>query len=167
MSTPTVDTAPGAGSRATNGDGQHHVRAVARGGALNLIGSIVYGIGNFVLLAVLTRELGAEQAGPAIVAIAVFMIMSRFAELGGSTGLVRTISRDRALGRFERIRPTVIAAVVPVFALGVVFGITLWLLAPALSDLFGAGEDTTEITHLLRLLAPFFQHSGIRSLEFT
>jgi O-antigen/teichoic acid export membrane protein len=160
VSTPTVPTTtPAPGSPATNGDAQH-VRAVARGGALNLIGSIVYGLGNFVLLAVLTRELGAEQAGPAIVAIAVFMIMSRFAELGGSTGLVRTISRDRALGRVERIKPTVIAAVVPVFTLGLVFAVVLWLLAPALADLFGTGKDTAEITHLLRLLAPFLPLSA-------
>jgi O-antigen/teichoic acid export membrane protein len=160
VSTPTVDTTvqPQAGS--AGGESHHHVRAVARGGALNIIGSIVYGIGNFVLLAVLTRELGAEQAGPAIVAIAVFMIMSRFAELGGSTGLVRTISRDRALGRVERIAPTVLAAVVPVFTLGLVFAVVLWLIAPALADLFSGGEDTAEITHLLRLLAPFLPFSA-------
>jgi O-antigen/teichoic acid export membrane protein len=165
VSTPTVQTTtPAPGSPATNGASEHHVRAVARGGALNLIGSIVYGIGNFVLLAVLTRELGAEQAGPAIVAIAVFMVMSRFAELGGSTGLVRTISRDRALGRVERIKPTVIAAVVPVFGLGLVFAVTLWLLAPALSDLFSGGEDTDQITHLLRLLAPFLPFSATYSV---
>jgi O-antigen/teichoic acid export membrane protein len=161
VSTPTVDTAPGTSEPSANGDGHHqHVRAVARGGALNIVGSIIYGIGNFVLLAVLTRELGAEAAGPAIVAIAVFMIMSRFAELGGSTGLVRTISRDRALGRYERIAPTVIAAVVPVFALGVAFAIGLWLAAPALADLFSGGEDTAEITHLLRILAPFLPFSA-------
>ena len=31
---------------------------VARGGALNLVGAAVYGLGNFVLLMVLTRQLG-------------------------------------------------------------------------------------------------------------
>ena len=93
-------------------------------------------------------------------AIAVFTIMSRFAELGGSTGLVRTISRDRALGRVERIRPTVIAAVVPVFALGLVFACALWLLAPALAQLFSSGDDTQEITSLLRVLAPFLPISA-------
>jgi O-antigen/teichoic acid export membrane protein len=108
--------------------------------------------------------LGAEKAGPVIVAIALFTIMSRFAELGGSTGLIRMISRDRALGRVERIGPTVLAAVVPVFTLGLLFAVLLWVLAPSLAQLFGAGEDTSEITHLLRILAPFLPISAAYSV---
>jgi O-antigen/teichoic acid export membrane protein len=153
-------TAPAVPGSPYHKESHHHVRAVARGGAFNLVGSIVYGVASFVLLAVLTRELGAERAGPAIVAIAVFTIMSRFAELGGSTGLVRTLSRDRALGRIERIRPTVIAAIVPVFTLGVLFAFLLWIFAPALAQLFSAGDDTEEITRLLRVLAPFLPISA-------
>ena len=153
---PTTNTA-GALNR---DEAQKHVRAVARGGAFNLVGSVIYGVGNFVLLAVLTRELGAKGAGPVIVAIAVFTIMSRFAELGGSTGLVRMISRDRALGRTERIGPTIVAAVVPVMALGVFFAIGLWLAAPALARLFSGGDDTNEIAEMLRVIAPFLPLSA-------
>lgn len=156
--------APGPDTAAPAGESHTHTRAVARGGALNLVGSIVYGIASFLLLVVLTRELGAERAGPAIVAIAAFTILSRFAELGGSTGLVRMISRDRALGQTERIAPTVVAAVVPVFVLGIAFGVLLWVLAPALAQLFGAGEDMSEITRLLRILAPFMPFSAAYSV---
>lgn len=157
MSAATTTTEQGA---VASTNSQQHVRAVARGGAFNLVGSIIYGIGNFVLLAVLTRELGAEGAGPVIVAIAVFTIMSRFAELGGSTGLVRMISRDRALGRTERIGPTLVAAVIPVLILGVVFAIGLWLAAPALARLFSGGDDTFEIAEMLRVIAPFLPLSA-------
>jgi O-antigen/teichoic acid export membrane protein len=60
----------------------------------------------------------------------------------------------------ERIRPTVIAAVIPVFTLGVLFAILLWILAPALAELFSAGDDINEITRLLRVLAPFLPISA-------
>jgi O-antigen/teichoic acid export membrane protein len=154
MSEPPASTVPppdGAG---------HHVRAVARGGVLNLFGSVVYGVANFVLLAVLTRELGAARAGPVIVAIAVFTILSRIAELGASTGLIRTISRARALGRVEEIRPTLLAAVVPVLVLGVVFAVVVWFSAPALAHLFGGPKTEDEIARLLRALAPFLPLSA-------
>jgi O-antigen/teichoic acid export membrane protein len=166
MSAPTVPTAPTVTTpetKSADGD-QQHVRAVARGGAFNLVGSIIYGAANFVLLAVLTRQLGAKAAGPVIVAIAVFTIMSRFAELGGSTGLVRMLSRDRALGRTERIRPTLIAAVVPVLTLGVFFAVVLWLSAPALAQLFSGGDDTDEIVRMLRIIAPILPLSASYSV---
>lgn len=145
-------------------ESQGHVRQVARGGALNIVGSIIYGVANFALLVVLTNELGATRAGSVIVAIAVFTIMSRFAELGGSTGLVRMVSRDRALGRTERIRRTVIVSVVPVLVLGVAFAVVLWAAAPPLARLFSGGEDTALITRMLRLLAPFLPISAAYSV---
>jgi O-antigen/teichoic acid export membrane protein len=132
-----------------------HVRAVARGGALNLFGSVVYGVANFAFLVVLTNELGASRAGAVLVAIALFTIMSRLAELGASTGLIRTISRDRALRRVERIAPTLYAALAPVLVVGLAFGALLYIFAPPLARLFGGGEDPGLITDLVRVLAPF------------
>jgi O-antigen/teichoic acid export membrane protein len=148
MSTPvaTVDGAP---------PGAEHVRAVARGGALNLVGSIVYGAANFAFLAVITNALGAEMAGPVIVAIAIFTVVSRVAELGASTGLVRMISRDRAVDRPDRIAPTILAATVPVLAVGIGFAVVLFWCAPALAELFGGGSQTAAITEQVRILAPF------------
>lgn len=167
MSAPTTPVVAGTAAEpsGTRGDGsQHHVRSVARGGAFNLVGSVIYGVMSFVLLLVLTNELGAKGAGPVIVAIAVFTIMSRIAELGGSTGLIRMISRDRALGRTERIRPTLIAAVVPVLVLGIFFAIVLWAAAPGLAGLFSGGDDTGEITEMLRVIAPFLPFSAAYSV---
>lgn len=135
--------------------GEDHVGAVARGGALNLAGSLVYGAANFVLLAVITNGLGAHQAGPVIVAIAVFTVLGRFAELGASTGLVRTISRERALHRADRIAPTILAAVVPVLAAGVVATAVLVALAGPLARLFGGGDQTDAVSRVLTALAPF------------
>jgi O-antigen/teichoic acid export membrane protein len=163
MSAPTVPTVVAPDPQPSTGD-QQHVRAVARGGAFNLVGSVIYGAANFVLLAVLTRELGAKASGPVIVAIAVFTIMSRFAELGGSTGLVRMVSRDRALGRTERIWPTLVAAIVPVLVLGIVFAGILWVTAEPLARLFSGGDDTGEIAEMLRIIAPFLPISAAYSV---
>jgi O-antigen/teichoic acid export membrane protein len=135
--------------------GAEHVRAVARGGALNLVGSIVYGAANFAFLAVVTNALGAERAGPVIVAIAIFTVVSRVAELGASTGLVRMISRDRAVDRPDRITPTLLAASLPVLLLGCAFAVVLLWCAPALADVFGGGKQTAAITDQVRILAPF------------
>ena len=45
------------------------------------MGSIIYGVANFAFLAVVTNALGAERAGPVVVAIAIFTVVSRVAEL--------------------------------------------------------------------------------------
>ena len=75
------------------------IHEVARGGALNLVGNAVYGFGNFLLLGIVTTQLGANGAGVFLVAIALFNILSKVCEFGAATGLIRTISRDRALGK--------------------------------------------------------------------
>lgn len=138
-----------------------HVRAVARGGAFNLVGSFVYGGSSFVLLAIITNGLGARRAGPVIVAIAAFTVLGRVAELGASTGLVRIISRERALRRSDRIAPTILAAVVPVVGLGLLFAALLMLLAPSLAQVFGGDAQRTEIARLLRALAPFLPVAAV------
>jgi O-antigen/teichoic acid export membrane protein len=148
---------------------QHHLdgdqsRHVARGGALNLVGSIIYGAANFALLVVLTRTLGAKAAGPVIIAITIFTVLSRVTELGGSTGLIRMISHDRALKRAERIMPTTLVALIPLCVLGVLFAVGLWVLAEPLAKLFGGGEDTAQITHYLHVLAPFLPISAAETV---
>jgi O-antigen/teichoic acid export membrane protein len=141
--------------------GAEHVRAVARGGALNLVGSIIYGAANFVFLAIVTNALGPEQAGPVVVAIAIFTVVSRVAELGASTGLVRMISRDRAVGRPDRIAPTIAAACLPVLMVGTACAFVLVWCAPALAELFGGGKQTAEIARQVRILAPFVPIASI------
>lgn len=138
-----------------------HLRAVARGGAFNLVGSMVYGGASFVLLAIITNGLGARRAGPVIVAIAAFTVLGRFAELGASTGLVRIISRERALHRTERIAPTILAAVLPVVCTGIVFALALTALAEPLARLFGGSDQQAEIAALLHSLAPFLPIAAV------
>jgi O-antigen/teichoic acid export membrane protein len=136
-------------------DGSQHLRGVARGGALNLVGAVIWGASNFALLAVLTRTIGAEAAGIVILGIAVFNILATVGGLGCSSGLVRHISAYRASGQTARIPKTLLVALVPVALVGVILTLVLIATAPFFADLFGAGSDTAgEVSTTLRWMAP-------------
>ncbi|MFM7068103.1 MAG: MATE family efflux transporter, partial [Actinomycetes bacterium] len=137
---------------------------VARGGALNLAGAAVYGASNFVLLLVLTRELGVTAAGTVLVAIAIFNIVERTAEFGCSTGLIRWISRWRALGRTEQIRPTLVVALVPVMIGGLVGAGALLLLGPTLAHVFAGGDGGADVATVVRAMAPFLPLATVYSV---
>ncbi|MGI8755454.1 MAG: oligosaccharide flippase family protein [Acidimicrobiales bacterium] len=140
------------------------VAAVARGGALNLVGSIVYGVANFVLLVVLNRTLGTGPAGIVLVAIAIFNITSTVAELGCSTGLIRMISRDRAVERQDRVRATVVVGVVPVALVATVFAGVLFLTAGSIAAGLGDGANTRVVGDVLRAMAVFLPFSALHSV---
>jgi O-antigen/teichoic acid export membrane protein len=128
---------------------------VARGGALNLVGNGVYGAGQFLLLAVLTSQLGADEAGVVLVAIALFSIVSKICELGASTGVVRALSRDRALGKQHELRANVVVGLTLSFLASSVAAIALLALAPYLAEVFANGSDVERLSDVLRAMSPF------------
>lgn len=143
------------------------VTAVARGGAANLIGAVIYGASNFGLLVVLNRVLGVRPAGVVVVAIAVFNITYTIASLGCSTGLIRIISRDRATGHAERLRATVTVAAVPVVAVGVLGALAMWAGAGWLAERFTDPEvagQRDEVAGVLRAMAPFLPVAALHSV---
>lgn len=140
------------------------IGAVARGGALNLVGAVVYGLANFALLVVLNRSLGTARAGIVLVAIALFSIAATFAQAGASTGLVRMISRARAMGRGQDVRATVVVAVVPVVVISALSAIVLWVAAPSLADALADGADTKVVSRVLRAMAPFLPLSALHTV---
>ncbi len=137
---------------------------VARGGALNLVGAAVYGLGNFVLLMVLTRQLGVAAAGTVLIAIALFNIVERTAEFGCATGLIRWISRWEALGREDQLRPTLVVALVPVLVGGLLGAAALVLAGPALARLFAGSGDADEVAEVVRAMAPFLPVATVYSV---
>ncbi|MGI8709835.1 MAG: oligosaccharide flippase family protein [Acidimicrobiales bacterium] len=140
------------------------VGAVARGGALNLVGSVIYGVANFALLVVLNRTLGTRSAGIVLVAIAIFNITSTVAELGCPTGLIRMISRDRAVGRRDRLRATVIVGVVPVAVVSTVLAGALFVVASPLARVLAEGGNTEVVANVLRGMAVFLPFSALHSV---
>ncbi|HRW37404.1 MAG: oligosaccharide flippase family protein [Acidimicrobiales bacterium] len=137
------------------------VASVARGGALNLVGSVVYGAANFVLLVVLNRVLGTEAAGIVLVAIAIFNISETVAELGCGTGLVRMLSRHRAVDEVERLRATVWVGVAPVALAGTAAAVALFLLAEPLARLLADDGQVDVVADVLRAMAPFLPFASL------
>ncbi len=128
---------------------------VARGGALNLVGALVYGATNFILLWVLNRELGTAAAGVALVAIAAFNVLARVAELGAATGLIRWVSRLRAQRTPELIAPMMWVGLVPVVITSVLFAWGLGTHSDTVANLFANGDTVNELSSVLSALAPF------------
>ena len=73
------------------------ISAMARGGLLNLVGAAGTGIFTFALVTVLARGLGPASYGAFVSAMGLYTVLSNTAELGADTGLVRFISRLRAM----------------------------------------------------------------------
>ncbi|MGH8999546.1 MAG: lipopolysaccharide biosynthesis protein [Acidimicrobiia bacterium] len=134
---------------------------IARGGALNMAGAVLSGALTFVLFIVLGRGLEPAGYGAFVSAMGLFTILSRTAELGADTGMTRMLARYRATKRVPDLRPTVMAAVVPVLAASVVFGAALWLWAPQLGNAFGKGAGSNQIDDYARTLAWFLPASAV------
>lgn len=129
-----------------------------------MLGAVVYGASNFVLLIVLNRVLGVEESGVVVVAIALFNVISTIAGLGCSTGLVRMISHDRATGNPERLRATVRVALVPVAVTGLVVATAVVLLAPRLAEILADGEQVEQVASVLRWMALFLPAATVHTV---
>ena len=125
----TTADAPGDGAAVPQSD---DVASVGRGGAVNLVGAVVYGAANFLLLVVLTRKYGVAAAGVVLISIGIFNICLNIAQLGCATGLVRTMARHRALNRHDLMRATLIIGLLPVFVIGMFLAALMWIGAPVL-----------------------------------
>jgi O-antigen/teichoic acid export membrane protein len=129
---------------------------LARGGLLNLVGTAVYGALGFVFVLVVTRGLGASDAGAFFEAVALFSIVAKIVLLGADIGLVRFIARSIALGRVHEVRPLLRVALVPVLVAGVAAALLMFLGAAPLARLFAdEGHDRVALATYSRVLAPF------------
>jgi O-antigen/teichoic acid export membrane protein len=99
-----------------------------------------------------------------LVAIAIFNITETVAELGVGTGLVRMLSRDRAIERQDRLRATVIVAVVPVAVAATSAAVLLWLLAEPLARLLADDGQTQVVADVLRAMAPFLPFASLHAV---
>jgi O-antigen/teichoic acid export membrane protein len=152
----SVEAAP-ASVEAAPADGAG-LMTVARRGTLNLIGAGVNGLLSFVLVIIVTRLLQAAGAGLFFEATSIFMLVGTMAKFGSDTGLVRFISRDRALGTPERIRRHLIVGIIPAACIGLVAGGLLFWLAPEVASHFEVSRNlrhNPELVMMIRVLALF------------
>ncbi len=103
----------------------------ARGGLGNLAGAVIAGAAGVGVTWLAARGLGPAAAGSFFAATSAFVLSSSVARLGTTTALVYWPARLRAQGQPELIRGYLRAGLVPVAALSVVLGLTLWIGAPA------------------------------------
>lgn len=141
----------------TEPDSEHEAtgRALGRSSLINLVGFAVYGVTGFLLTVVLTRNLGPTGAGAALLAIAVFSIVSRSSMIGTDLALVRFTSRFLARGRDREVRRLYPTALRPVGLISATAGLAVFLLAGPLGELLGSEETAADVTLYLRVLAPF------------
>ena len=92
---------------------------VARGGAINLVGALVNGLFQFLLVVAVTRALVRGEAGAFFEAIALFLILSNTCELGADTGLTRMIPRYRVKGRIADVRASLGVGIYPGLIAGI------------------------------------------------
>jgi O-antigen/teichoic acid export membrane protein len=129
--------------------------ALARGGALNLLGVVVSAAMQLLLTVVVARGVGASGTGAFFEAVALFTILSNVGELGADTGLVKILPRYRALNRNRDLGTVVQIAVWPVIIFGIGMGAATWLLAPELTSVLSHAQHGAQVESYLRAFAPF------------
>jgi O-antigen/teichoic acid export membrane protein len=129
--------------------------ALARGGALGLAGGLLFAVFGFLLVLVISHGLGATGAGAFFEAVALFMILTRVAQIGADVGVVRMLPRLLALGRFGEIRRTISIALGPVALVGTGLAGALYLLAPEISRVVVNGTPPESLVFYIRVWAPF------------
>ncbi|HEX5568777.1 MAG TPA: polysaccharide biosynthesis C-terminal domain-containing protein [Streptomyces sp.] len=107
--------------------GPREVAATVRGGWFGFAGSGVNALFGFVLVAVVTRGLGADGAGAVFTGVAAFTIVSNACKLGADTALVRFVSRDLELTGGAGVPALLRTAVPPALAVSTACAAVLFL----------------------------------------
>ena len=101
-----------------------------------MVGFVASAVFQFLLVVAITRGLTTPQAGAFLEAVALFMILSNFGELGADTAMVRMVPRLRAMGNGAELRPALLSAAVPVGLVGLVAALVTFALASDIVRVF-------------------------------
>ncbi|MEU3456313.1 oligosaccharide flippase family protein [Micromonospora sp. NPDC006766] len=100
-------TAPSAPARPSTDSGDQHLRGIARGGGLNLIGAILSQAAVFVIMLLLARVLGMTQVGRYAQCYAVLALLGLLSLSGFRAGLTRFVAVHLADDDSAGIRGTI------------------------------------------------------------
>jgi O-antigen/teichoic acid export membrane protein len=137
---------------------------VARGGVLNLVGAVIYGAASFVLVVIVTNQLGAKGTGEFLLAIAAFNILVKVSELGASTGCVRLISRDLATHREDEVPVLLRVALGPVAVVSTLVATLAWYGASVMGEVVADGSSTAAVADHFRVLTLFLPVATVYSV---
>jgi len=128
------------------------VRAVARGGAANLVGAAVTTVANLLLAVVVARSLQTTDAGIFFSVTSLVLVLATVGRLGTGDGLVYFLPRLRLAGSADELTASVRLALRPVLVASALLGVALFVLAPQVGSLIAADAPGTA-TLALRLAA--------------
>ncbi|MFJ3031527.1 oligosaccharide flippase family protein [Rothia terrae] len=136
--------------------------SLAKSGAFSSVFVIYGAIAAFVATLLVTNVLGKESGGEFFQVMALFTIGTSLSVFGGDTGLVRTVSAQRASGRYSAIRKLIRFAIVPALCISIALTImaliyTIPALSPQLSD---------DYRLALNVAAPFLIAAAVMTVSF-
>lgn len=137
------------------------LKKAGRQSMVSIGGSLLSAVISFLLVFIATNELGKEQAGVLLLAVALFNIVARIALMGTATGLVRYVSQARATSTGGDIPDLLRWALLPVAVLGTLIAGLLLLFAPQLASLLANDADPAQLEQSLRVAAPFLPAAAL------
>jgi len=110
---------------------------VARGSAINLIGSACTAITTFAMTVVLTRLMPADVVGAFFSVTSLFLLLTVLGQLGTGSGIVYFLARQSPERRLATGSSYVRTAAIPVFSVAVAMGLVMVVFAEPLARLVG------------------------------
>jgi len=141
-----------------------HVRTLRRQSILSLCGASTGAVAGLALVLFAARSLEADEAGSAFLAIAVFSVVARVAQLGTGTALVHFMTREHARIA-DRGLPVLLRMALPRVAIAsVLLAAGLYFSAETLSGFVQTNESRDALTRSLQLGALFVPTTALMTV---
>ncbi len=132
---------------------------------ISFVGAVSYGLFNFLTVVLVAHALSKEEAGAFFEVVAMFMIVVSVLLFGAEGGLVRQISRARALNRVHEIRRIVVAASLPVMGAGTVGVIVGIVGARRFATTFADPSTVADLRFMIAVASPFVLLAAVMYLS--
>jgi O-antigen/teichoic acid export membrane protein len=127
-------------SGSVSADSHAQLGRIARGGALNLAGSVVSAVSSFLIVVAVANYFDENTAGMLFAATSLFIILEALTGLGTDTGMARFVLRFESQGRYGDVVTVLRSALVPASVASVLAAVALFVSAPWLAPLIGLGD---------------------------
>ena len=129
---------------------------IARGGAINLAGSVVSAVAAFVLVVLVANYTSEDSAGMLFAAVSILTITTAICTLGTDTGLARFALRYESQGRYGDVIAAVRVAATPVAICIAVLSSAMFASAEVLAPALGLGDKGgATLLRVTALVLPF------------
>jgi O-antigen/teichoic acid export membrane protein len=127
-------------------------RRATRGAALTLFGTVAGAVGNFAMLALITRAYGDEGFGSFSGVSAFFLAITMFTRLGADMGATWFVARLRAQGNIAAARQALVVALAPVMAASTAAAVGMFVLVGPVARLLSDDAGEQAFTSMLRIV---------------